>query len=115
MMAPSHKHGHDEPHVLPVSVYVAVWAALVVLTGITVYVAHFDFGSWNTIIAVLVATTKASLVSLYFMHLRYDNKFNLLILLGSLMLVAIFFYPTLTDLTTRGLIEPIRDLILPNR
>lgn len=100
--------GHDEPHVLPVSLYLAVWGGLVVLTGITVVVAHYDFGQWNTVVAMVVATVKASLVALYFMHLRYDNKFNLLILLGSLMLVSIFFYPTLTDLMSRGYTDPMR-------
>jgi cytochrome c oxidase subunit 4 len=106
-----HGHGHGEhvePHVLPVSVYIMVWLALVVLTALTVYVALFDFGSWNTVVALGVATVKGSLVALYFMHLRYDKKFNLILLLGGLMLVSIFFYPTLTDLSSRGAIEPIR-------
>ena len=107
-----HGHDHDEPHVLPVSFYLAVWGALVVLTAITVVVAHFDFGSWNTVIAMVVATIKASLVAMFFMHLRWDNKLNLIILLGSLMLVAIFFYPTLTDLTSRGLMDSLRDQII---
>src|SRR5437762_88504 len=107
-----HEHDHDEPHVLPVKMYLAVWGTLVMLTAITVFVAHFDFGSWNTIVAMVIATTQASLVALYFMHLRCDNKFNLLILLGSLLLVGIFFYPTLTDLTSRGLVDSLRNQII---
>src|SRR5579883_1279969 len=102
------EHEHDEPHVLPIGVYLAVWGALVVLTAITVTVAHFDFGQWNTVVAMVIATIKGSLVALYFMHLRYDNKLNLLILLGSLMLVSIFFYPTLTDLISRGYTDPVK-------
>jgi cytochrome c oxidase subunit IV len=107
-----HHGDHDEPHVLPISFYLAVWGALVVLTAITVFVAHFDFGSMNTVIAMLVATIKASLVAMFFMHLRWDNKLNLVILLGSMMLVAIFFYPTLTDLTSRGLMDSLRNQII---
>lgn len=110
LAADGHGHGHDddEPHVLPLGVYLAVWGTLVVLTGITVFVAHFDFGAWNTVVAMVVATIKASLVALYFMHLRYDNKLNLVVLLGSLMLVSIFFYPVLTDLTSRGYTDSTR-------
>lgn len=103
-------HGHDdnEPHVLPLSTYFGVWLALVVLTVVTVAVSRFDFGSGNTIIAMAVATTKATLVALFFMHLLYDNKLNLVILLTSLLFVAIFFAPVLVDLGSRGLIEPMK-------
>lgn len=106
--AEAHARDESEPHVLPVWIYLAVWAALVVFTGITVFVAHYDFGSWNTVVAMTVATIKGSLVALYFMHLRYDNRLNMLVLLGSLMMVSIFFYPTLTDLVSRGYTDPLR-------
>ncbi len=106
------EHGHgDEPHVLPLSVYLGVWAALVLLTAFTVAVSRFDFGTANTFVALLVATVKGSLVALYFMHLRYDNKLNLIILISSLMFVSIFFTPTLIDLGTRGAIDPIKDRV----
>lgn len=110
---PSTEHGHghehaDEQHVLPISVYLGVWGALVFLTVVTVAVSRFDFGSANTFIALLVATIKGSLVALYFMHLRYDNKLNLIILVSSLLFVSIFFTPTLIDLGTRDSIDPIK-------
>lgn len=108
---PSTEHGHehaDEQHVLPISVYLGVWGALVFLTVVTVAVSRFDFGSANTFIALLVATIKGSLVALYFMHLRYDNKLNLIILISSLLFVSIFFTPTLIDLGTRDSIDPIK-------
>lgn len=101
-------HEHHEPHILPISVYLAVWAALVVLTAVTVAVSRFDFGSANTLIALLVATIKGSLVALFFMHLYYDNKLNLIILVSSLLFVSIFFTPTLIDLATRGTLDPLK-------
>ncbi len=102
-------HGHDdEPHVLPLQVYLGVWAALVVLTILTVAVSRFDFGSANTFVALFVATIKGSLVALFFMHLRYDNKLYLIILLASLLFVSIFFTPTLIDLHTRDALDPIK-------
>jgi cytochrome c oxidase subunit 4 len=104
----SHDHGHDEPHVLPLSVYFGVWGALVVLTAFTVIVSRFDFGSANTVVAMVVATIKATLVALFFMHLLYDNKLNLVILMTSFLFVAVFFTPTLIDLATRGMLDPIK-------
>jgi cytochrome c oxidase subunit 4 len=101
------EHG-NEPHVLPIRVYLAVWAALVVLTVLTVTASRFDFGSANTFIALVIATIKGSLVALFFMHLYYDNKLNLIVLVASLMFVSIFFTPTLIDLGTRGAIDPIK-------
>lgn len=102
-----HEHEH-EPHVLPIKTYLAVWAALVVFTVITVAISRFDFGAANTVIAMLVATIKASLVVLFFMHLYYDNKFNLVILIASLLFVSIFFTPILIDLGTRGVLDSVK-------
>ena len=105
----SDDHGHgDEPHVLPLQVYLGVWGALMVLTILTVAVSRFDFGSANTFVALVVATIKGALVVLYFMHLRYDNKLYLIILLASLLFVSIFFTPTLIDLHTRDALDPIK-------
>ncbi len=101
-------HAHDEPHILPLSTYLGVWGALVVLTAFTVAVSRFDFGSANTIVAMIVATIKATLVALFFMHLLYDNKLNLVILVASFLFVAIFFTPTLIDLSSRGMLDPIK-------
>ena len=105
----SDDHGHgDEPHVLPLQVYLGVWGALMVLTILTVAVSRFDFGSANTFVALIVATIKGALVVLYFMHLRYDNKLYLIILMASLLFVSIFFTPTLIDLHTRDALDPIK-------
>jgi len=109
MHSSNHDDGHgDEPHVLPMRVYLGVWAALVFLTIVTVAVSRFDFGSANTFVALVVATIKGALVVLYFMHLRYDNKLYLIILLASLLFVSIFFTPTLIDLHTRDALDPIK-------
>ena len=64
----------SEHHVVSWRVYLAVFAALVVLTGVTVLVTGFDFGPLNLIVALGVAVAKASLVVLYFMHARYSPR-----------------------------------------
>jgi cytochrome c oxidase subunit 4 len=94
-------------HVLPVRVYVGVWLALLVFTGITVGVSYFDFGSLNLVVAMLVATMKASMVALIFMHLWWDEKFNLVLFVATLLFVSIFFGFTSMDLFTRGLVDPV--------
>jgi cytochrome c oxidase subunit 4 len=89
-------------------VYLGVWIALLVGTVITVAVSYFDFGSFNMVVAMVVATAKAALVALFFMHLYYDEKFNLVLFVASLVFVAIFFTFTSADMFTRGWIDPIK-------
>ncbi|HOA73050.1 MAG TPA: cytochrome C oxidase subunit IV family protein [Phycisphaerae bacterium] len=88
---------HDLAHPVPKRVLIGVWAALVVLTIITVLVAGKDFGRFNIWVALGIATLKASLVALYFMHLRYDSPFNAMILIVALSFVALFIIGTITD------------------
>jgi cytochrome c oxidase subunit 4 len=79
----------------------AVWGALIVLTVVTVITATqptFNFGAYpNLIIAMIIATVKAALVCLFFMHLLYDRKFNLLIFMGSLLFVLLFVSFSMMD------------------
>ncbi len=90
----SHDHGHHEGlpgtigHVTPVSTLIKVILSLLVLTVITVAIAQVDLGKFNIVGAVGVACIKATIVSLWFMHLRYDKRFNFWILVGSMLLVA---------------------------
>ncbi len=101
---------HDEhvPHVLPLSRYLGVWGALLVLTGATVGVSYLDFGTWNVVIALLVATTKALLVASVFMHLAYEKqKFNAVVFLSSAVFLATLMALTMIDTKSRGLNEEI--------
>lgn len=95
------KQAHDDhgfAHVLPVRLLVGVWAALMVFTILTVTVTSIDLGrSWNLVIAMAIATIKAALVVLYFMHLRWDKPFNTLVFLGSLLFVSLFISLALLD------------------
>jgi caa(3)-type oxidase subunit IV len=75
----------------------AVFAALVMLTAATVAVAGVDLGNLNLYIALAIAGTKATLVVLYFMHLRYDRPFHLVLFLGCLGFVVLFISLVLTD------------------
>ncbi len=100
-------NAHTE-HILPLKTYFGVFAALLVLTAITVWIAGFHFGPFNLIVAMAVAAIKASLVALYFMHLKYDNKVYLLIFLFSIAFLAVFIMFTMADTMTRGKVDEQR-------
>ncbi len=84
-------------HVLPARVLLAVWLALVVLTAVTVGATRLPLGSLSLWIALCIATVKAGLVALYFMHLRWDRPINAVIFLGTLLFVLLFVGLALTD------------------
>ena len=84
-------------HVVPMRVLLAVWAALVVLTVVTVAATWVDLGSLNLWLAMAIATLKASLVLLYFMHMRYDAPFNAVIFVAALLFVMLFVSFALID------------------
>jgi cytochrome c oxidase subunit IV len=91
------EHVPSLSHVLSLRVLLGVWTTLVVLTGVTVAATHVDLGSMNLWTALAIATLKASLVALYFMHLRYDRPVNLIIFLGTLFFVCLFVGLALID------------------
>ena len=91
------QHGHG-PHVVPKRLLIAVFAALVVLTFITVGVTYFDFGrTVNVWVALGIAVAKATLVALFFMHLRWDSPFNGLVCMTAFFFVALFIGITVLD------------------
>jgi len=103
--AHGHGHGHGKdhvPHILPISTYLATLAALLALTAITVGVSYINFGAANVWIALLVATIKASIVALVFMHLFFDHKFHSIILVMGLIFLGVFVVFTMFDTETRG-------------
>jgi cytochrome c oxidase subunit 4 len=77
-------------HIVPVPLLLAVWMGLMVLTVVTVAATSIDWGKFNLWLAMLIATVKASLVALYFMHLRYDKPFNAIVFIASLVFVMLF-------------------------
>ncbi len=78
------------PHIVPMGTLIAVFVSLLILTGVTVGVAQVDLGDLNVVVALAVATVKASIVALFFMHLKYDARFNLVILVGATFFAVLF-------------------------
>ena len=84
-------HGHGISHVAPVKVLLGTWIALMFLTVITVAATKVDFGSnINLALAMAIAAVKATLVVLFFMHLRYDKVFHSVLIVGGLLAAALF-------------------------
>lgn len=106
--------GGHKPHVLPVKIYAGVWISLLVLTLITVKVSYLDFGVFNLVVAMGIASLKAILVVLFFMHLKYDEPFNVVVFVSSFAFLAVFFMLTLADTMERGQVDPLEaDVIVP--
>lgn len=91
------EHGHDEQHLMPYSLYIKVWLALLVLTGITVGVSYLEMYKWTVFTAMLIATAKVSLVVLYFMHVRFENRLVWIMIFAVLVTYAIFVGLTFAD------------------
>ncbi len=92
-------------HVAPMSLYWKVFGGLVVLTLLTVAVSYADLGKASLPIAMLVAVAKSTLVVMFFMHLKGDDRTFTFIFLSTLIFVGIFFGLTFADLSTRGAVN----------
>jgi cytochrome c oxidase subunit 4 len=88
-------------HVVSPKIYVLILLALLLGTYLTVTAALHDFGPWNIVIALAIATTKATLVVLYFMHARYSSKRTQLVIVCAVFWLAILLALTLADYQTR--------------
>ncbi len=84
-----------------VRTYTMVFLALIVLTGITVAIAKFDFGMLNTPVALGVAVIKGSLVVIYFMGLRHNTPLTKVVAVAGFFWLFILFGITMTDYLTR--------------
>ena len=99
-------HGHGaldmgHHHVSSSAMFFNVLVALLFLTVITVAVSRFDFGSANMLIAMGIASVKASLVIMFFMHVKWDTAINKIVFLSSFLFLSLLFIFTLADYATR--------------
>ena len=90
-------------HIVPVKIYITIFLALLVGTALTVLAAFYDFpGRLNTVVALTIATVKATLVVLYFMHVRYSAKLIWVVVTSALFWLVILFAFTFSDYWTRA-------------
>ena len=95
-------------HVSPVSLYITIFLALMVLTGVTVAAAFVNMGSLNFPVAMAIAIFKASLVVWYFMHVKYQSHLTKLTVATGLFFLAILLGMMLIDYTSKDFTPMLR-------
>ena len=100
-MSNSHSAVAEKPHVLPDGLFVMVWAALLVLTAITVGGSVFFPGKIGILVAMIVTPVKATLILMYFMHLKYEKKAFTTMFLVAVGILSVFIGLTLFDYLLR--------------
>ncbi|HWG20783.1 MAG TPA: cytochrome C oxidase subunit IV family protein [Terracidiphilus sp.] len=100
---PNEQDVHDSlNHIVSPRIYIIVGATLLVFTGLTVLASLFDLGEWNPVIALFIACVKATIVVLFFMHVKYSSRLTKLTVFSGLFLFAVLIALTLSDYTTRA-------------
>jgi cytochrome c oxidase subunit IV len=89
-------------HILPKRVYYTIFGILMLCTYLTVQIALFDLGRLNTVAAVTIAVFKATLVVLFFMHVKYTTRLTWVVVLASIFWLGIMFALTMGDYLTRA-------------
>lgn len=92
---------HEEHHTVSYKFNSVIWGLLLFLTATTVAVAQFDFGFLNVVVAMTIASIKASLVIFFFMHLKYEKPLFKIIVLVVFVLLAIAIGFTFFDIAYR--------------
>ena len=89
--------GNSHVHILPARTLIGVFVTLVLLTIVTMVAASVDLGQWEVGVSLGIASVKAALVALYFMHLRYDKPFNAIVFLSAVLCLWVFLAFLLSD------------------
>ena len=88
-------------HIASVKSYVGIFATLMVFTVITVLVAYVNLGQLNKVVALGIATLKATLVILYFMHVKYSSRLTKLVVVCGFFFLVILLSLTMVDYGSR--------------
>jgi cytochrome c oxidase subunit 4 len=108
------EHEHTE-HIVSPGMYLAIITTLLILTGLTVGAAFVNLGRFNIVVALLIATVKATLVVLIFMHAKYAPERTKLIIIAGIFWLALLLFMTLSDYASRvdyrGVRYPISQII----
>ena len=88
-------------HVSPIRTYLTIFGALMVLTLVTVLAAYVNLGAFNPVVAMAIAIFKATLVVLYFMHVKYSSRLTKLVVLTGIFFLVILLGETMMDYASR--------------
>jgi len=102
-----------KPHVCSSQTFMGILLTLLFLTFLTVYISRFDFGSANMLLAMAVASVKASLVVAIFMHMLWDTTINKIFFISSFLFLGLLFLFTFADLLARADLETRHGRVAP--
>jgi cytochrome c oxidase subunit 4 len=91
----------NNKHIVSTKTFVFIWIALLILTGVTIKAAEMHMGEWSMLANLLIASTKASLVLWFFMHLKYEQRLFKLLLFVPLITISIIIGLTFFDIRYR--------------
>ena len=94
------EHEHTE-HIVPPSTYIGIILTLMALTAATVAAAFVNLGRFNIVVALAIATVKATLVVLFFMHAKYSPKRTKMVILAGIFWLLILLFMTISDYASR--------------
>jgi cytochrome c oxidase subunit 4 len=96
----------SEHHIVSPKIYFAIFAALMICTILTIWAAEVDlnhiFSGMNIVVALTIATFKAALVVLFFMHGKYSSKRTQMVIICSVFWLAVMLFMTMSDYLTRA-------------
>jgi cytochrome c oxidase subunit 4 len=99
---------HEQHHISPLKTFLKVYGSLICLTLLTVATAkNLNLGAFNTVLAMIIATAKALIVMLWFMHLKYDTKLNRITIASAFFFLLVFFGFSAMDVFTRKNLQNI--------
>jgi cytochrome c oxidase subunit 4 len=101
-MSEQSQHAEHEHHIVSPKVYLVIVLALLFFTGLTVWASFIDLGPWNPVIALAIACTKAVLVVLFFMHVKYSSKLTKLTVIAGIFIFLGLISMTLADYMSRA-------------
>jgi cytochrome c oxidase subunit 4 len=101
-MSEQYEQAEQTHHIVSPKVYVVILLALLVGTGLTVWASFLELGIWNPIVALAIATGKALLVVLFFMHVKYSTKLTKLTVGAALFMFLALISMTLADYMSRA-------------
>lgn len=93
---------HHESHIVSPKVYMVIFAALLVGTALTVTASYMELGIFNPIVAIAIACTKAVLVILFFMHVKYSSRLTKLTVAAGIFTFLVLITMSLTDYISRA-------------
>jgi len=96
------EHTEQSEHIMSSGFYWLIWAILIGATFLTAWIATIDLGRFNTVVALIIATCKATIVVLFFMHVKYTSeKMTKAVLIAAVFWLLLLLVLSLADYSTR--------------